>query len=130
MGQGRGEAPRAKPLERGGARKANRAFRLASPAERERPERQTERSAWLRRRNAKEKPLPVQETKPFPHVRPAPPKEESFDRGTGGIRPSGFTTESAESTEKRGRPGTRIVTASARGAGAPAREPPRPIPQI
>jgi len=66
MGQGRGEAPRAKPLEGGGAQKANRAFRLASPAERERPERQTERSVWLRQRNAKEKPLPVQEIKPFP----------------------------------------------------------------
>ena len=47
-------------------RKANRAFR------------------WLRQRNAKEKPLPVQETKPFPHVPPAPPKEEPFDRGFGG----------------------------------------------
>jgi len=94
-----GEAPRAKPWERGGIRKANRAFRLAPPAERERPERQAERSAWLRQRNAKDpkgKPsvpsgfasgtrkrslLPVQETKPFPHVRPAPPKEEPFDRG-------------------------------------------------
>jgi len=54
MRQGRGEAPRAKPSERGGARKANRAFRPASPAERERPERQIERSAWLRQRNAKD----------------------------------------------------------------------------
>ena len=99
MRQGRGEAPRANPSERGGARKANRAFRPASPAERERPERQTERSVWLRQRNAKDpkgepsvppgsasgtrkrSPLPVQATKPFPHVRPAPPKEGPFDRG-------------------------------------------------
>ena len=51
------------------------------PRSGEGPERQTERSVWLRQRNAKEKPLPVQETKPFPHVRPAPPKEEPFDRG-------------------------------------------------
>jgi hypothetical protein len=36
MRQGWGEAPRAKPLERGGTRKATRAFRLASPAERAR----------------------------------------------------------------------------------------------
>jgi len=136
MRQGRGEAPRAKPLERGGTRKANRAlrlapptererpkrqiersgsfrqrnakdpkgkssvparfasgtrktrkanraFRLVSPAERERPERQIERSVWLCQRNAKEKALPVQETRPSPLVPPAPPKEEPFDRGIG-----------------------------------------------
>ena len=66
MRQGWGETPRAKPLERGGARKANRAFRLAPPAERERPERQTKRSAWLRQRNAKEKPSPFRRQSPSP----------------------------------------------------------------
>jgi len=93
MRQGRGEAPRAKPLERGGPRRANRAFRLAPPAERERPERQIERSGWLRQRNAKEKsPLPVQETKPFPRVPPAPPKEEPFDCGIGEGEGAGSNT--------------------------------------
>jgi len=47
-------------------RKANRAFRLASPAERERPERQTERSVWLRQRNAKEKAPPRSGDKALP----------------------------------------------------------------
>ena len=99
MHRGWGEAPRALPAEREGTRKANRAFRLALPAERERPERQIERSPWLRQRNAKDpkgkpsvpsgfasgtrkrRPSPFKETKPFPHVRPAPPKEGPFDRG-------------------------------------------------
>jgi len=38
-------------------------------------------SVWLRQRNAKEKPLPVQDIKPFRRVPPAPPKEGPFDRG-------------------------------------------------
>ena len=59
-------------------RKANRASPLAPPAERERPERQTERSVWLRQRNAKEKPLPLQQTKLFLRAPPAPPKEGPF----------------------------------------------------
>ena len=47
-------------------RKANRAFRLVSPAERERPERQIERSGWLCQRNAKEKPPPRSGDKALP----------------------------------------------------------------
>ena len=60
-------APRAKPLERGGTRKANRA------------------PLWLRQRNAKEKALPVQEIKLFSRVPPAPPKEGPLDRGICGL---------------------------------------------
>ena len=99
MRQGWGEAPRAKPLERGGTRKATPAFFLAWPAERERPERQTERSLWLRQRNAKDpkgnpsvppgfasgtrkkSPLPVWEKKPFPRKAPAATKVRPIHRG-------------------------------------------------
>jgi len=69
MRQGWGEAPRALPVERGGTRKANRAFRLASPAERER-----------------EGPLPVWEKKPFPRKAPAAPKVRPIHRGIWAIR--------------------------------------------
>jgi len=65
MRQGWGEAPRAKPLERGGTRKANRAFRLALPAERER----------------RKAPLPLWEKKPFPRKAPAAPKVRPIHRG-------------------------------------------------
>jgi len=87
-----------------GAECAKGAVRLRGPSpwSGEGPERPTERSAWLRQRNAKDpkgqpsvppgsasgtrkrRPLPVQETKPFPHVPPAPPKEGPFDRGIWG----------------------------------------------
>ncbi len=51
---------------------------------------------WLRRRNAKEKPLPVQEIRLLRRVvRPAPPKEEPFDGGILGVlrRGPGFLRE-------------------------------------
>jgi len=56
-------------------------LRGPSPWSGEGPERQTERSGWLRQRNAKEKPLPVQEIKLFRRLPPAPPQEGPFDRG-------------------------------------------------
>jgi len=114
MRQGWGEAPRALPVERGGPRRASRAFRLAPPAERERPERQTERSALASPAERKREAPPGSGGKAFPHVRPAPPKEEPFDRGIWETRggsprqsPSvlrGPASPRAEERKKRGGP--------------------------